>query len=39
MTRSEGGGIDLTGVERAEYGFPGPLRDRLVSAILNGEKT
>jgi len=23
----------------SEYGFPGPLRDRLVAAILRGEKT
>ena len=23
----------------AEFGFPGPLRDRLVAAILSGEKT
>ena len=23
----------------AEFGFPGPLRDRLVAAILQGEKT
>lgn len=23
---------------RAEFGFPGPLRDRLVAAILDGEK-
>ncbi|WP_282084811.1 ASCH domain-containing protein [Streptomyces tendae] len=24
---------------RAEFGFPGPLRDRLVAAILDGSKT
>jgi uncharacterized protein YhfF len=24
---------------RAEFGFPGPLRDQLVAAILSGEKT
>lgn len=24
---------------RSEFGFPGPLRDRLVSAILDGSKT
>lgn len=33
---------DLSPVERlrrGEYAFPGPLRDRLVSAILNGTKT
>lgn len=24
---------------RSEFAFPGPLRDRLVSAILNGSKT
>ena len=25
-------------LENAEFGFPGPLRDRLVTAILNGSK-
>ncbi|MDF7665298.1 ASCH domain-containing protein [Bifidobacterium sp. ESL0745] len=31
--------IDLTTLERDEYGFPGPMRDRLVEAILDGRKT
>jgi uncharacterized protein YhfF len=26
-------------VKRAEFAFPGPLRDKLVAAILRGEKT
>lgn len=26
-------------MEKAEFGFPGPLRDQLVGAILAGEKT
>ncbi|MER5972953.1 ASCH domain-containing protein [Streptomyces sp. NPDC002055] len=30
---------DLTSVPRAEFAFPGPLRDRLVAAILDGSKT
>jgi uncharacterized protein (TIGR03083 family) len=29
----------LTELPRAEFAFPGPLRDRLVAAILAGEKT
>jgi uncharacterized protein YhfF len=29
----------LEGLPNAEFGFPGPLRDRLVSAILDGRKT
>jgi uncharacterized protein YhfF len=28
-----------TDLSIAEFGFPGPLRDRLVAAILSGEKT
>ena len=24
---------------RCEFGFPGPMRDRLVEAVLNGDKT
>ncbi|MBC2878207.1 MULTISPECIES: ASCH domain-containing protein [Streptomyces] len=28
-----------TGLPRAEFAFPGPLRDRLVAAILDGSKT
>ena len=27
------------GLPKAEFGFPGPLRDKLVAAILRGEKT
>ena len=27
------------GLPDAEFGFPGPLRDKLVAAILSGEKT
>ncbi|QDY79701.1 ASCH domain-containing protein [Streptomyces qinzhouensis] len=30
---------DLTSLPRAEFAFPGPLRDRLVAAILDGTKT
>ena len=30
---------DFTSMRRAEFGFPGPLRDRLVAAILDGSKT
>src|SRR5690606_29848313 len=30
---------DITGLPVSEYAFPGPLRDRLVAAILAGEKT
>ncbi|MFJ8228744.1 ASCH domain-containing protein [Streptomyces sp. NPDC094448] len=30
---------DLTALPRAEFAFPGPLRDRLVAAILDGAKT
>lgn len=29
----------VDGLPLAEFGFPGPLRDRLVAAILRGEKT
>jgi uncharacterized protein YhfF len=29
----------LEGPRRAEFGFPGELRDRLVAAILSGDKT
>ncbi|WEV75911.1 ASCH domain-containing protein [Bifidobacterium sp. ESL0800] len=31
--------IDLDTLERDEYAFPGPLRDQLVEAILEGRKT
>ncbi|MFK3668768.1 ASCH domain-containing protein [Leifsonia aquatica] len=30
---------DVAGLPLAEFGFPGPLRDRLVAAILAGDKT
>jgi uncharacterized protein YhfF len=30
---------DLASLPRAEFAFPGPLRDQLVAAILNGSKT
>ena len=31
--------MDAAALPPAEFGFPGPLRDRLVAAILSGEKT
>ncbi|OMH24381.1 hypothetical protein BKD30_08685 [Tersicoccus phoenicis] len=31
--------LDAGDLPRGEYGLPGPLRDRLVSAILDGFKT
>ncbi len=30
---------DIDALPRAEFAFPGPLRDRLVAAILDGSKT
>ncbi|AKZ57581.1 hypothetical protein SAM23877_4536 [Streptomyces ambofaciens ATCC 23877] len=30
---------DVASLPRAEFAFPGPLRDRLVAAILDGSKT
>jgi uncharacterized protein YhfF len=30
---------EIAALPRAEFAFPGPLRDRLVAAILNGRKT
>ncbi|MCS4535681.1 ASCH domain-containing protein [Corynebacterium sp. HS2168-gen11] len=30
---------DIADIPRCEFAFPGPLRDALVSAILNGTKT
>ncbi|MFI8834137.1 ASCH domain-containing protein [Streptomyces afghaniensis] len=30
---------DIASMPRIEFAFPGPLRDRLVAAILNGSKT
>jgi uncharacterized protein YhfF len=32
-------GGDVSRFPIAEFGFPGPLRDRLVAAVLRGEKT
>ena len=34
-----GGPTDPKSLPKAEFGFPGPLRDRLVAAILDGSKT
>ena len=31
--------ISLESLEEGHYGSPGPLRDKLVAAILSGEKT
>jgi uncharacterized protein YhfF len=31
--------VDRTDLPPAEFGFPGPLRDKLVAAILSGAKT
>jgi uncharacterized protein YhfF len=31
--------VDLDGLPHAEFAFPGPLRDKLVAAILSGAKT
>jgi uncharacterized protein YhfF len=31
--------MNIDDLPRAEFGFPGPLRDRLVAAILSGVKT
>ena len=36
---SEDPRLDLESMPRAEFAFPGPLRDRLVAAILAGAKT
>jgi len=33
------GRVNLDDLPRAEFGFPGPLRDQLVAAILSGAKT
>ena len=32
-------GMNLDGLPKAEFAFPGPLRDQLVAAILSGAKT
>lgn len=31
--------VDIASMPRTEFAFPGPLRDRLVAAILGGSKT
>lgn len=31
--------MDIAGLPRSEFAFPGPLRDKLVAAILSGTKT
>lgn len=30
---------DVAELPKAEFAFPGPLRDRLVAAVLDGSKT
>ena len=35
----DSGGVSLDDLPTAEFAFPGPLRDRLVAAILSGAKT
>ncbi|MFI6655299.1 ASCH domain-containing protein [Streptomyces sp. NPDC050523] len=39
MSVAPGPGMDPTLLPKAEFAFPGPLRDRLVAAILDGSKT
>ena len=39
MTTAERWPPGAEGLPRAEFAFPGPLRDRLVAAILEGSKT
>ncbi|GIH76050.1 ASCH domain-containing protein [Planobispora longispora] len=39
MTSDSGGPVDLASLPKAEFAFPGPLRDALVAAILDGRKT
>ncbi|MCO6557890.1 MAG: ASCH domain-containing protein [Bifidobacterium sp.] len=39
ITGTQNDAIDLANLERDEYGFPGPMRDSLVEAILKGRKT
>ncbi|MGC5011812.1 ASCH domain-containing protein [Streptosporangium sp. DT93] len=38
MTSDSSTPIDLASLPKAEFAFPGPLRDRLVAAILDGRK-
>ncbi|MFJ9733672.1 ASCH domain-containing protein [Streptomyces sp. NPDC101171] len=39
MTPNSPSPLDIASMRRAEFGFPGALRDQLVAAILNGSKT
>jgi uncharacterized protein YhfF len=39
MSINPAGPVDPASLPKAEFGFPGPLRDRLVAAILDGSKT
>jgi uncharacterized protein YhfF len=39
MTIDPSMSMDPTSLPRAEFAFPGPLRDQLVAAILDGSKT
>lgn len=39
MTSEEGWPAETAGLPKAEFAFPGPLRDQLVAAILDGRKT
>jgi uncharacterized protein YhfF len=39
MTTDSASPEDLASLPKAEFAFPGPLRDRLVAAILDGSKT
>jgi uncharacterized protein YhfF len=39
MTTDPATPADLASMPRAEFAFPGPLRDQLVAAILDGSKT
>ncbi|MGY6021833.1 ASCH domain-containing protein [Streptomyces spinosirectus] len=39
MSVAPGPGMDPALLPKAEFAFPGPLRDRLVAAILDGSKT
>lgn len=36
---TDGSGLGLTALPTAQFGFPGPLRDLLVAAVLDGSKT
>jgi uncharacterized protein YhfF len=39
MTTNLPSAAEIAALPTAEFGFPGPLRDRLVAAILDGAKT